>query len=122
MKLISRPTHGVIDYVAAGSLLPLPFLLKSSPKARNVFLGLAAGHALYSMLTKYEVGLVKKIPFKGHMVLDGLFALGWIAAAAAMTNESKAVRGTMAAIAASEIAAMAMTDPEASSQKEALSK
>lgn len=119
MKAISRPTHGIIDYVVAGTLVGVPYLIKAGPKARNVFLALAAGHAAYSLFTRYEMGAVKKIPFKGHMALDGVFAAAWLAAGALLGNETPKVRATMAAVGLSEVAALALTAPEAETQQQA---
>jgi hypothetical protein len=122
MTLVSRPLHGIIDYTMGASLAALPFLLRTGPRARRLFLALAAGHVAYSLITDYEVGAVRKIPFRGHMALDGLWALGLIAAGALMKSEPRHVRATMAAVGASELGALALTDADASSQAEALAR
>jgi hypothetical protein len=120
MKAISRPAHGVIDYTVAATLVAMPLVMRTDKKTRTLFWGMAAGHALYSMFTRYEVGVVKAIPFRGHLLLDGVFAAGWLAAATLMRDESAQVRATMVAIGASESVAIALTDPDATTQAEAL--
>lgn len=80
MKLISSKTHGVIDYVAAPVVFALPRLLKFPKRLVTMFTFMAAFHALYSMLTKYELGVVKVLPYKGHLALDTAVATATIAA------------------------------------------
>jgi hypothetical protein len=79
MKLISSKTHGVIDYVAAPVVFALPRLLKFPKRLVTMFTFVAAFHALYSMLTKYELGVVKVLPYKGHLALDTALATATVA-------------------------------------------
>ena len=59
MKPISTRAHGVLDYLTAGTLLALPRMMGWGPGATR-------------LLTRYELGLVKKLPMKGHLALDGM--------------------------------------------------
>jgi hypothetical protein len=72
--MISRRTHGILDYVVGLILILAPSLLglqPGSPEARVPFLlGWAA--LIYSVLTRYELGLIKVLPFKLHLGLDML--------------------------------------------------
>lgn len=85
-KLISSKTHGVIDYIAAPLLLALPRLLKFPKRITMMLTGVAAFHALYSMLTKYELGVVKVLPYKGHLALDTALATATIASPVMFTE------------------------------------
>ncbi|MCU0510669.1 MAG: hypothetical protein MUC34_20330 [Anaerolineae bacterium] len=86
MKLISSKTHGVIDYVAAPLIFALPRLLKFPKRLVTMFTFVAAFHALYSVFTKYELGLVKVLPYKGHLALDTALATATVAAPVMFTE------------------------------------
>jgi hypothetical protein len=70
--MISIKTHNVLDYVAGVLLLLMPAIagFASIDAARNVFV--LGGLALigYSLFTKYDYALWRKIPLGVHMVLD----------------------------------------------------
>lgn len=86
MKLISSKAHGVIDYIAAPLIFALPRLLKFPKRLVTMFTFVAAFHALYSMFTKYELGLVKVLPYKGHLALDTALATATVAAPVMFTE------------------------------------
>lgn len=71
---ITRRTHGVLDYLVALVLIFSPLLLgmeRGSVEARvPVMLGWAT--LAYSLLTRYELGVFKVLPFGAHLALDGL--------------------------------------------------
>lgn len=78
MHLLSWRTHGVLDYIVGLLLIFSPRLLgfdADGAEARvPVILGGSA--LIYSALTRYELGLLKLLPFKAHLALDvmsGLF-------------------------------------------------
>ena len=72
MKPIDTKTHGYIDYIMGIVLIAVPFLLhldsESTPSI--VLFVLGAGALVYSLLTNYELGLVKLIPMNIHLMLD----------------------------------------------------
>jgi hypothetical protein len=71
MKISTR-THGLLDYLTVGTFLALPRLLGFSSRLTNAMTTLALGKLGYAMMTKHELGLVKLIPMKTHLVLDAL--------------------------------------------------
>ena len=82
LRFISPTNHGLVDYAAAVALITLPFLLKlgiSSPVA--IWLSVITGFAviLVSGITDYRYGLLKLIPFSGHLAIDLTVATGFIA-------------------------------------------
>jgi hypothetical protein len=79
VKLISSKTHGIIDYLAAPLVFALPRLLRFPKRITTMLTFVAAFHALYSMLTKYELGVVKVLPYKGHLALDTALATATVA-------------------------------------------
>src|SRR3954447_226733 len=117
MRVPPRPIdstlHGVVDYTAGALLLtvfPKAAGVEGTRSARQI--RTAAGvHAGYSALTDYPLGIVKAIPYKAHLALDAVGALA-LAAAPFVTGEYKRGRWVPhVALAAFELAALAMTDP-----------
>ena len=72
MKPISTRAHSILDYLSAGALLALPRMMGWGPGATRLLTNAAIATLVYSLLTRYELGLVKKLPMKGHLALDGM--------------------------------------------------
>ena len=71
MKLSSR-AHGVLDYVVGLGLILSPriFGLDTSIAEGKVPMMLGWAALIYSLLTRYELGLLKVLPFRAHLALD----------------------------------------------------
>jgi hypothetical protein len=78
MKFISTKTHGFLDYIMGLLMVTAPWLLgcdRGRPET-SVFVVLGFFVVLYSLLTRYDLGLIKAIPMPWHLALDfvvGLF-------------------------------------------------
>jgi hypothetical protein len=119
MKLPRRPVdatlHGVVDYTMGTLLLTaLPRLagIQGTRSARQIRVA-GALHAGYSTVTDYPLGVVRLLPFRAHLALD---ALGALALGATPFVTGQAAQGRRAwlphvALAAFELASLAMTDP-----------
>ena len=72
MKFISTKVHGIIDYLTAFLLIGLPFTLhyNTATMAGRIFIILGVVLLVYSLITRYEHGLVDIIPFKLHLIFD----------------------------------------------------
>lgn len=74
MRFIPTKVHGILDYVVGLLLIFAPSLFNFQTggiEARlPVILGVAA--LVYSLLTRYELGLIKVLPFKVHLTIDFL--------------------------------------------------
>ena len=71
MRVIPTQAHAVLDYVTGGALIAAPRLLGLKGSAAGRVLSLAGSSATASsMLTDYELGLVKVIPMRAHLALD----------------------------------------------------
>jgi hypothetical protein len=72
MNIINRRLHGILDYVVGIVLVLSPRLFRfhdgGIEQSVPVFLGWAA--IIYSLLTNYELGVLKLIPFRVHLGLD----------------------------------------------------
>ena len=72
LRVIPTSVHGMIDYAAGGTLYATPALLGlSDAPASARTLRLASGGAIASsLLTDYELGVVKLVPMPVHLTLD----------------------------------------------------
>ncbi len=77
IPLIPRPLHAVMDYLWGASVFFAPELLgfdKDSPA--NVYCKARGGSmVLTSLMTRYELGLIKVIPYNMHLLLDFVSAV-----------------------------------------------
>jgi len=71
-KPISRQVHAFIDYAYAHVVLAAPevFDFDNHQKASLVARSLSGSVFLTSLLTRYEGGLFRVLPFKTHLTLD----------------------------------------------------
>jgi len=74
MRFLPTRVHGVIDYLWGLALMASPWLFgfADAPAATWVAVVFGAGAILYSILTAYELGLLKILPMPMHLILDGL--------------------------------------------------
>jgi len=74
MRFLTTRLHGTIDYLWGVALLLAPWLLGFAgvPAAKWIAIAFGAGAILYSMVTAYELALVRILPMPLHLVLDGL--------------------------------------------------
>ena len=74
MRFIPTRVHGMLDYIVGILLILAPRIFgfqNGGPEDRiPVTLGVLA--LIYSLLTRYELGLFKLIPFRIHLSLDFL--------------------------------------------------
>ena len=72
MQTIPTRVHGMLDYVVAIFLIAMPWVFGFADHAEARWVPVALGIAtiIYSLFTDYEYGLIRRIPFKTHLVLD----------------------------------------------------
>ena len=72
MRMISTQVHGVLDYLTGGTLLSVPKMLSLNdvPTSARVLRLAGGGAILYSLLTDYELGVVKLLPMPVHLAMD----------------------------------------------------
>jgi hypothetical protein len=80
MRVFSTRIHGVLDYLLGALLIAAPWALGFARGGAETWVPVGVGGAivLYSLLTDYELGLVRRIQMPMHLLLD---ALGGIALA-----------------------------------------
>jgi hypothetical protein len=112
---IDATLHGVTDY-SVGTMLVTVFprwvSVAGTESAKQIRIA-GAVHAAYSTVTDYPLGIVKLIPYKVHLGLDALGALG-LAAAPFITGQWR--KGSrhwvpQVALCAFELSSLLMSDP-----------
>lgn len=74
LRVIPTQVHGVLDYLTGGALLAAPGLLglQDEPRAALALRLAGGGATIYSLLTDYELGLLKVLPMPAHLALDAM--------------------------------------------------
>ncbi len=115
VRPISPRLHGVLDYATATQLLALPTLLRTAgdPSGR-VLQAAGAAYLGTAATTRYDLGLVKLLPFRAHLALDAVGAAGLAAAPFLLGARSKGPRHWVphVAVAATEVLVVALTRPD----------
>ena len=114
MKLFSTKAHGVVDYLSVGTLLALPRMMGWSQGVTTLLTNAAIGTLGYSLLTKYELGLWKTLPMKGHLALDAMSGVMLMAAPLMFPDEDTTVKGALVGLGIFELTAALTTETEPS--------
>ena len=112
---ISRPFHGVLDYLYAASIAATPELLgfaDDAPKATLACRVLGAGTLSVSLLTRYELGLIRLLPFKLHLLGDVLTGLTALALPLGLSVKNERGRAALFGFGALALVVAALTQPE----------
>jgi hypothetical protein len=74
MRFIPTQVHGLLDYLTGALLIALPWLLGFARGGAETWIPvvLGAGAILYSLVTDYELGVVKVLNMRLHLGLDAL--------------------------------------------------
>lgn len=74
MKFIDTKTHGYMDYLMGIFLIVAPWIFRLDPGAPEgiILIVMGAMAIVYSLLTRYEMGMAKVISMKTHLTLDVL--------------------------------------------------
>ncbi|MDN5200277.1 hypothetical protein QQ008_02870 [Fulvivirgaceae bacterium BMA10] len=82
LRFISPTMHGVADYSAGLGLILFPIILNLGESSDLAFwFSIGTGIAVWiaSALTNYKLGLLRTIPFEGHLAIDLLVAATFMA-------------------------------------------
>jgi len=112
LRFVPTKTHGVLDYLSVGTLLAAPRLLGWGPRVTNVLAGAAAGTLAYSLLTRYELGLLKKLSMPAHLALDGMQGALMCGAPTLFKEEDGSVSAALVGLGLFELGAALTTKTE----------
>lgn len=91
MKIISSKVHGILDYVTVMFLALSPSLFHMDGNLKNFTYGLAMVHLLLTILTRFELGIIKVIPFKVHGFIELAVAVALVAVACWFYHDNNTV-------------------------------
>ena len=83
MKFITKTIHAYLDYPVAIALMILPFVLGlGNSNALALQLSVATGIAAFilTILTNHQLGLYRIIPYKIHLLVDGIVGVVFVTA------------------------------------------
>ncbi len=72
MQVIPTRVHGMLDYLVGALLIAAPWLFGFDRGGAETWVPvvLGAGVILYSLMTDYELGAVRRLPMPTHLALD----------------------------------------------------
>ncbi len=109
VKLLSTKAHGILDYVYVATAAALPFALGWGRTTQTIAATSAGGALLGSLLTDYELGVVRVLPMKAHLGFDYVNAVGLLAAAA-LVDDDDVDRAGLAALGLVSVVSPALTE------------
>jgi hypothetical protein len=120
-KPITKEAHGAIDYAYAFLVPMLPEMagFEKNESARLLCRALGGGALTYSLLTKARWGLIRVLPFKGHLIID--FSVSCLAIAAPWLfgfSRNAAARNALVATGLSGLAASLLTEAPAQPKRQ----
>lgn len=81
MKFITQKTHAFLDYPVAIALMILPFILGLGKiNSLAIWISLTTGIAAFilTILTNHQLGLIKVISYKLHLIVDFIVGLSFV--------------------------------------------
>lgn len=90
MKFISPKIHGILDYITVIFLLASPSLFGFTGLLANFTYVLGIVHLLLTVLTNYNLGLIKVIPFTFHGTIEFIVAIALIVLAYTLFDHNSA--------------------------------
>ncbi len=117
-RLFSTRLHGILDYLSVVALFLVPRLLNWDE--RLVQIGTIAAIAVLAnaLLTRYELGLFKAIPMRGHLAVDVLLGLAFVGMAFFLDNIDITARIILGAFGGFTLLAGLATDTEPGLRRE----
>ena len=90
MKFVTKQIHAYLDYPVAVALMVLPFLLglgNSNPLALQLSVVTGVAAFILTLLTDHQLGLIRIIPYQGHLMVDALVGIAFVLAPFALSFE-----------------------------------
>lgn len=82
-RFITKDIHAYLDYPVAFGLLLMPMLLglgSSNGLAFSLSIATGAAALLLTILTDHKLGLIKVLPYKLHLAVDGMVGVVFLLA------------------------------------------
>jgi hypothetical protein len=75
VRFVPTLVHGFADYLVGLVVIGLPFLLGMEGSVRTVLMILGVVVILYSLMTDYELGILRFLRLRFHLLLDAVFGV-----------------------------------------------
>jgi hypothetical protein len=75
LRFIPTRIHGAVDYIVGLIVIGLPFFLDLQGASWWFFMITGAAAILYSLFTDYELGAIRFLRIRFHLLLDAMFGL-----------------------------------------------
>ena len=83
IRFVTQDIHAYLDYPVAIALMTMPFLLglgNSHPLALWLSVGTGVAAFVLTLLTDHKLGVLRVIPYAGHLIVDFLVAIVFLIA------------------------------------------
>ena len=111
--MIPTRLHAFADYLLPAVVAALSRSPRRGPRTRRIMQAGPVWHYGYTVLTRYEGGLVPSISMRTHLACDAAGALAFVGAAALLQDEPVRDRVLLAALGLGELAVIAMSERDA---------
>jgi hypothetical protein len=111
MRPIPTSVHGILDYLSVGTLFALPRVLRWPKVLTDLLTGMALSVLGYSLLTRYELGLFRRLPMPMHLRLDFMSTVATFAAALMFRRKNATIGPVLIGMGVFELAATLLSDP-----------
>lgn len=78
MRFLPTMIHGVLDYLVGLLVLVLPFALGLHGSQKSTLMVIGMVVIVYSAFTDYEMGLVRYLRIRFHLLLDAVFGVAML--------------------------------------------
>ena len=112
MGMMSTKTHGILDFLSAGFLFMLPRAMRWRGRVGTLLTAMSFMTVAYSLLTRYEFGIVKVLPMKTHLIIDTASGIMLMFAPKALRIRNPLVITALVGSGLFEVAAASMTESE----------
>ena len=116
--MIPTRLHALADYLLPAVIAALSLSPRRGRATRRIMQAGPVWHYGYTVLTRYEGGLVPSIPMRTHLACDAAGALTFVGAAALLQDEPVRDRLLLAALGLSELAVIALSDRDAPAERQ----
>jgi hypothetical protein len=88
MRFLPTSLHGAVDYLWGALLIAVPFLLGFVDNRAALWIALVfgLGAIAYSLVTDYELGLVRLLPMPVHLAIDAVAGIALALAPLALND------------------------------------
>lgn len=82
-RFITKEIHALLDYPVALMLMTAPFVLglgDSVPSAKWLAVATGVAALILTILTNHKLGLIRVLPYRLHVAVDGMVGLTFLVA------------------------------------------